>query len=852
MRETLPILRARRERRLARQRATEARGRGAVFSLGTIFTLALAALILAAALGYADLTRGLPSVDLLPRLLDPPDGLLLQPTRIYDRTGQHLLLTFAPDESPRGYAPLNEEHPNHLPPALADGVVELADPEFWEHPGYDTRGWQDPSAHPTLAQRLVSDLLLYDEPPSVRRAIRERILAAQITARFGRAQVLEWYLNSAHYGYYAFGAEAAAQLYFGKPASELNLTESAILVAAVDTPALNPLDAPQAALQRGREIVHILQALGVISEDAAARALTQPIAIQPAPSASGGDRRLGPAFLNLALSQLDSRFSRARIERGGLTILTTLDYDLQAGAACITAVYHARLEGAADPEFDCEAARLLPSLPPGVTLADSSSSALILDPGSGQVLAVVGETLQGRETPLITAHDPGSLLTPFVYLTGFTRGLSPASLVWDIPGQVDVRNFDGQYHGPMRARIALANDYRVPAENMIRQMGLENVTEITASFGLPLNTPLTMLEAAGAYSAFAAQGVYFGQQLGGNQTAEPAVAEKFAPVTILRVEAGDHSVLLDWSVPQARPVVSPGLAYLITSSLSDEPARWPSLGNPNALEIGRPAAAKLGQSPEGRDAWAIGYTPARVVVTWTGARAEDVTVPPRAPAVLWNALMQLASRDLPRDGWSVPQGVSVMNVCDPSGLLPTGDCPNVVSEVFTNGNEPIQADTLFRAYYVNRETGFLATVFTPAQLVEKRVYMIVPAGAREWAVSAGIPIPPDAYDAIQPPLPDPQVNISSPELFAEVSGEVRITGTASGDGFVSYRLQAGQGLNPQEWIQIGQDETAPVQGGLLAEWDTGGLSGLYTVQLIVVRAEQIVETAVVQVTINNQ
>jgi membrane peptidoglycan carboxypeptidase len=683
---------------------------------------------------------------------------------------------------------------------------------------------------------------------SARRAIRERILAAQITARFGRSQILEWYLNSANYGHYAFGVEPASQLYFGKSASQLNLTESAILVAAAETPALNPLDAPQAALQRGREIIHILEALGVISAEDASRALTQSIAIQPLPSPTGraveGEAQPAPAFISLALAQLDSRFSRARIERGGLTIFTTLDFDLQEQASCVTAVYAARLEGAADPELECDAARLLPSLPPGVTLTDSSSSALILDPTNGQVLAIVGETLQRRETPLITAHDPGSLMTPFIYLTGFTRGLSPASLVWDIPGQVDVQNFDGIYHGPVRARLALANDYRVPAEYMIRQMGLENVTKIAASFGLPLNTPLTMLELGGAYGTFAAQGVYFGQEGDGD--------EGFSPMTIQRVEAADHSILLDWSTPQARPVVTPGLAYLITSSLSDEAARRSSLGNPNALEIGRPAAAKLGQTPEGSDAWAIGYTPARVVVAWTGARSQEVKISPRLPAVLWHALMQLASQDLPRDGWSVPQGVIVLSVCDPSGLLPTSDCPNVVSEVFTSGNEPLQADTLFRAYYVNRETGFLATIFTPAQLVEKRVYMNVPVDAREWAVSAGIPIPPDAYDAIQPPLPNPEVNIASPELFAEVNGEVRITGTASGADFVSYRLQAGPGLNPQQWIQIGEDASTPVEDGLLAEWDTSDLSGLYTVQLIVVRAEQVVETAVTQVTIGNR
>ena len=845
MQELRPILRSRRTRRLAKLRKGDDRSRGAILSVGMILSLLIAALILVTALTYANLTRDLPSVEILPRLLNPPDGLLLQPTRIYDRSGQNLLVTFAPDPSPRGYLPLNEKNPQHIPAPLADAIVALTDPGFWRHSGYATSGWQDPSLHPTLAQRLVSDLLLFDEPPTIRRALRERILAAQITAQYGRSQILEWYLNSADFGHYAFGVEAASQLYFGKSASELDLAEDAILAGVSQSPSLNPLDASQIAIQRGRDILAELQESGVITTEEADQALTSPIGIEPPHPSTP---QVGEAFINLVLSQLDSRFSRARIERGGLTIFTTLDFTLQQNAACVTAFYAARLEGAPDPEAPCDAARLLSPLPSGTVLAEgASSSALILDPTTGQVLALVGETLKAQETPLITAHSPGSLLTPFIYLTGFTRGLSPASLVWDIPGQVDVQNYDGQYHGPLRLRNALANDYRVPAERVMRQMGAENVTKIAASFGLPLDKPLHLLEVAGAYGAFGTQGVYYGQE----------VEDAFEPVTILRVEAADHAVWLDWSVPEARPVVSPGLAYLVTSILSDEAARWPSLGSPNAFEIGRPVGAKLGQTSDGQDVWAVGYTPTRVVATWTGALSSPLQeggqrgVSPRLPAALWNALMQLASQGQPRDGWPVPQGVSVMDVCDPSGMLPTLDCPSVVSEVFLNGSEPTQSDTLYRAYQVNRETGFLATVFTPPQFVEKRIYMIVPPEAKTWAQNAGLPIPPDSYDAIQPPQVKAEVNITAPPLFANVDGVVKIVGTASGADFAYYRVQVGQGLNPQEWIQVGADVSTPVEGGLLAEWVTWGFRFIYSVQLVVVHTDQRVETAVIQVTVNN-
>ncbi|MEK6751407.1 MAG: transglycosylase domain-containing protein [Chloroflexota bacterium] len=846
MPSTLPILRARRERRLENQNKQSARVRGAIISGGILLSLLLALLIIFGAFAYADMTRELPSTEILPRLLNPPDGLLLQPTRIYDRTGLQLLLTFAPNDAAqtRRYIPINPQNPQHIPENLINAVIAVADPQFRIHSGYAIQGYDDPELHPTIAQKLVSGLMLYNEPPSTRRAIRERILAAQITAQFGRTQIIEWYLNSANFGNYAFGVEAAAQLYFDKPAEQLTLAESAILAAVSETPALNPLDASQVALQRGREVIYILNELGFVSNEATALALAETpkmISSLPTPPIVVSSPKGAPAFVNMVLAQLDSQIPRERIERGGLTIITTLDYDLQKKAACVTEVYATRMAGLPTPEIDCDSAQLLPSLPPAVTFADSSASALILDPNTGQVLAMVGETNQGVETPLASTHRPGSSLDAFVYLTGFTRGLSPASLTWDIPSQEIIQNFDGEYHGAMRLRMALANDYQTPVKTLKTQMGIENVTKIASSFGIELNADVSMLEIAGAYGVFGTQGVYFGQNIN----------DEFLPVSVLRVESVDHSALLDWSLPQAQTIVTPAMSYLMTHVLSDESARWNSLGRSNALEIGRPAGIKVGQTSDGRDAWVVGFTPSYVVATWTGVRGETDSVTPRFPAVLWNALMQTASENTPADGWIMPQGISALTVCDPSGMLPTRECPNLVTEVFLNGSEPTQADTMFREFSINRETGLLATVFTPPELIDRHVYMLVPENARDWAQSTELDIPPTSYDAIQSPPINPVANISSPQLFADVNGVVQIIGTASGDGFLYYRVQVGKGLNPQEWIQLGSDATTPVTNDVLAEWDTEGLSGLYAVQLVVVREGQLVDTAVIQVTVSD-
>ncbi len=593
MPSTIPILRARRERRLNRQRLSETRTRTLFLNVGMLLSLLIAALIIASAFAYINLTRDLPSIQILPILLNPPNGLLLQPTRIYDRTGDQLLFSFSPDDSPRRYIPLSETNPQHLPNSLADAVVAEIDPGFWGHPGYTFDTLMDVQVHPTLAQKLVAELILFDEPPSLRRALRERILAAQLTSRYGRTQVLEWFLNSANFGRYAYGAEAASQLYFGKSATELTTAEAAILAAASDSPSLNPHDAPQTALERGRETLQWMQARGLLSTEAAANALGESISFQtpyppqPQPAA---------AFVNLLLTQLDSRFPRQRIERGGLTILSTLDYDMQQGASCVTAFYAARLAGLPDPLQQCEALRFLPALPPGVMLPDSSASAVITDPRTGQILAAVGETFQAQETPLIAGHRPGSVLDVFVYLTGFTRGLSPATLIWDIPGKTDVENFDGEYHGPMRLRVALANDYPAPAAQVRSQMGMENVNRIAASFGISPGEELSLLDVAGAFGIFAQNGVQFGQEF----------EEKIHSTALLRMEGNDGSLWLDGSTTQAKPVVTPGLAYLVNHSLSDESARAGILRSSNILDVGFPAAVKLGQTEDAREAWTVG------------------------------------------------------------------------------------------------------------------------------------------------------------------------------------------------------------------------------------------------------
>jgi len=186
-------------------------------------------------------------------------------------------------------------------------------------------------------------------------------------------------------------------------------------------------------------------------------------------------------------------------------------------------------------------------------------------------------------------------------------------------------------------------------------------------------------------------------------------------------------------------------------------------------------------------------------------------------------------------------------------MLPTPQCQNIVSEVFLSGNEPTVTDTLFQVYQVNRETGRLATLLTPAELIDDRVFMVVPPEALDWANQSGIPSVPQAHDVIDfssPAVAD--LSIVSPQSFASVGGKVPIEGSASGSDFDFYRVQAGQGLNPTRWLQIGDDSYTPVEDGRLEIWDTSGLTGLYTLQLMVMNKDKAVQSTLIQVTVDNQ
>ena len=507
-----------------------------------------------------------------------------------------------------------------------------------------------------------------------------------------------------------------------------------------------------------------------------------------------------------------------------------------------------------DPNIMLELAKIIDKKIKGTT------EIVILDTKKGQLLAFSSQSSQQDTIPL-SNYSVGTALTPIYYLTAFVQGYSPASLLWDIPEEDNhISNPDETYHGPICLRIALANDYIVPLEGIIQQIGLQNILNTTREVGINFvniqptginnlfEAKVNLLDLTKAYSVLANQGILAGKRLN-NKSA--FTTSQIQPTALIKVTDSKGNELLNWETPDSKPIFSSQLTYLITDILKDRTARWPSLGHPNPLEVDRPAAVKSSTSIDGKTSWTIGYLPQVAI----GVLYNSQDASPYRNNIannLWHVVTTVTSHEIPYADFSKPDGIVKVKVCDPSGLLPTKDCPNTVFEVFIEGNQPTQSDTLYTSIPINKETGNRANIYTPPYLIEDKIYMNIPKNALSWAVSEGIELPPNTFDIIPETEDDYEAIISSPDEFDVIHETVQIIGSANSDDFSYYRIQIGQGLYPTSWFQIGEDITHPAKNVPLMKWDTSNMNGLYTIQLLVVDKNHTVHRYARYVTVDNE
>ncbi|MCA9939503.1 MAG: transglycosylase domain-containing protein [Anaerolineales bacterium] len=799
-----------------------------------------------------------------------------------------------------------------IPPAVIDATVAIEDRTFWTNSGFDLQGigrafyeyvLQGGSIQggSSITQQLVKNNLIAPERRVVvgqvsfddyRRKVEELLLAQEISRVYTKEQILEWYLNTNFYGNLAYGIEAASRVYFNKPAVQLTIAEAAMLAAIPQSPALNPIDNPTEAKTRQELVLDAMFREGYLTREQLVTAKYTPIQTQS--SVASRFDIIAPHFALYVRKALEQQFGPEMVLGGGLRVYTSLDLEMQQQAECVMRAQVARLSGRVGDELPvderaaCAALAYLPPLPRadvGIDHKVNNAALVALDPTTGEIKAMVGsldywnEAIDGSFNVAVDGlRQPGSSFKPFTYLTALSQGYTPATMVLDVETDFGTpyngvayvpQNYDRRFHGPLSIRRALANSYNVPAVQVMSWVGVDNVIRTAHSlgitsldqganaYGLSLTLgggEVKLLDMVYAFSVMDNMGVMVGQPI--PEERQRLGFRGLDPVAILRVEDRAGNILYEYNQPQRREILTPQLAFLMNDMLSDRNARCAGFGCPNALELpdNRPAAVKTGTTNDYRDAWTVGYTPRLVTGVWVGN--TDNTPMENVPgskgaAPIWHAFMSWALAEEPSPGWNQPAGIVERSVCYPSGLLPTDLCPQV-REYFIEGTEPTLYDNMYQAFRVNRETGRLATISTPPDLVETKVYQIYPEQAADWVRENEIEQPPTEFDTLTGGGESQgEVAILSPQPFQFVKDRLTIVGSARGDNFAYYRLATFKGLTPVDVTPIVDNVTEPKDNAVLGEWDVANLNGLYTILLTVVRADGTFAEASVQVTIDN-
>jgi 1A family penicillin-binding protein len=699
-----------------------------------IFTAAVGALILARWL-FADL----PVVGSIEQNLNSPS------IRITDRYGRTLYEVLGDQTGRHAVVPFD-----NIPLSLKQATIATEDSSFYQNPGIDVRGiirsaWinlrggETIAGGSTITQQVVRNLLMSVEERSqrtLRRKLREAILAWEITRKYSKDQILNLYLNQTYYGGLAYGVEAAAQTYFGKPVNELDLAESALLAGLPQAPnEYNPFTHPQAARQRQHIVLGLMEAAGEISQEQQQLAEREPLVLarQPYPIEA-------PHFVMLVRSQVDELFSPEEIyQHGGLVVRTTLNLDWQHLA-----------ENAIQRQIQA-----LKFSPDGLGHNTNNAALVAVDPNTGQVLAMVGSpdyfNVQdnGAINMAVSPRQPGSALKPILYAAALdpsqANPWTAATMLLDVKtsfvthdGQsYTPANYDLKEHGPVLLRDALGSSLNIPAVITMNHVGLPRLFELGARLGLttlkdPQNYDLSLALGGGevrlsdltaAYGAFANGGYRVDENM------------------ILEIRDFQGNTLY---TPQPQPkvrVLDARVAWLISNILSDNNARIIGFGPNSILRLDRPAAVKTGTTSNFHDNWTVGYTPDLVVGVWTGNTDYE---PMRevnglaGAAPIWHEFMRAVLAGTPIRDFSQPGGLVQEEVCALSGQLPSEACPYRRLEWFIAGTQPTQKDSLYKTVFIDARNGHLANASTPNQDRIRQVVLDLPPAAQPWAHTQGL------------------------------------------------------------------------------------------------------------------
>lgn len=543
-------------------------------------------------------------------------------TKILDRTGTHLLYEVHGEEK-RTVIPFTD-----MPDVVKYATIALEDQDFYTHFGIqiksilravfkDIVSFETSQGGSTITQQLVKNTLLSKEKTFARK-IKEAILSIELETKYTKDEILAMYLNEIPYGSNAYGIESAAQTFFGKPARELTLDEAALLAALPQaTTYYSPYGSHLEALA-GRQTYALRQMakLGYITNEQADEAIGANTIDKIAPQ-----RNIiaAPHFVMYIKEYLQEKYGDHAVEQEGLKVITTLDWDKQQIAEQVVK------DGAAQNK----------------RWKAANAALVAADPKTGQILALVGSKdyfassepencISGKNCVFepnynvaVALRQPGSSFKPYVYLTAFTKGYLPETLLYDVETNFETaegksytpQNYDGKFHGPLSMMKTLGGSLNIPAVKTLYLVGVNDAIGIAKNLGISsLNDPsrlglslvlgggeVKLIDHVGAYSTIATGGV------------------KRSQTAILSIQDAKGNVLEQYTESSGERVIDEKYVAMLDSVLSNNENRAWVFGEKNPLRFDdRPVAAKTGTTNEFRDGWTIGYTPSLVVGVWAG------------------------------------------------------------------------------------------------------------------------------------------------------------------------------------------------------------------------------------------
>ncbi len=697
--------------------------------------LALAGLFVLLFSFYIYIAWLLPLPDLFSENINAPTS------KIYDRNGILLYEILQPESGKKTLVPL-EKIPRHF----IEATLAAEDINFYSHPGVDPgaiaralffniKEQRVVSGGSTITQQLVRNILGAGPNRDLSSKLMEAIYAVRLNNLYSKDQILELYLNKIYYGNMAYGAQSAALDFFGKNIYDLDPAQSSFLAGLPQSPSqYNPYVHFDLAKKRQKYVLDQMVKNNFISQQEADADVNEPLILR-----ANKFKMKAPHFVNYVINQIEQQYGEDLLIKGGLQIKTTLDYNLQLKA-----------EEVIRQQVD------------KLNRNNVTSGALVsMDVKTGQVLAWVGsadyfdEGIDGSVDIVTSLRQPGSSIKPLTYLLAFEKGYTPATVILDIPTQFNTetgpyqpKNYDLAYHGPVRARTALASSFNIPAVKTLDFVGVENFIAFLNMLGIS-----TLDKPAGFYG--------LALTLGGGEVRLIDMANAFNVIanfgvkkpdsTILEISDGKGSVLYKWDQPAGEYVLGPEgkqHAYQIIDILKDPLARMPGFGEGSVLELSRPAAVKTGTTRNFRDNWTIGFTPDLLTAVWVGnadaTPMENVSgVDGAAP--IWADFMEAALQNVPKTEFEKPPGLQEVEICSISGKLPTDLCPERTYELFTGATVPSEKDDYYKQFNINTADGRIVPDKClndyPASSIKQKVLIDYPLELQKWAVQNSLALP---------------------------------------------------------------------------------------------------------------